>query len=55
MFLKTVFLESEGRYEMFQDQDFALKTVYQFSNRVTVYKDGVKMKNSGMIAYAWFV
>ena len=40
---------------MFQDKDYPLKTVYQFSKRVTLYKDGVKMKNSGMIAYAWYV
>lgn len=55
MFLKTVFLESEARYEMFQDTDYALKTVYQFSKRISLYKGGVKMKNSGMIAYAWYV
>jgi len=55
MFLKTVFLESEKRKAMFEDKDFPLKTVYQFSKRVTLYKDGVKMKNSGMIAYAWYV
>ena len=55
MFLKTVWLESESRYEMFQDTEFPLKTVYQFSKRVTLYKGGVKMKNSGMIAYAWYV
>jgi hypothetical protein len=55
MFLKTVWLESDSRYEMFQDKDFPLKTVYQFSKRVTLYKGGVKMKNSGMIAYAWYV
>jgi hypothetical protein len=55
MFLKTVFLESEQRKAMFQDTTYQLKTVYQFSKRVTLYKDGVKMKNSGMIAYAWFV
>lgn len=54
-FLKTVFLESERRYEMFQDKNFPLKKVYQFSKRVTLYKGGKKMKNSGMIAYAWFV
>ena len=55
MFLKTVWLESESRYEMFRDKEFPLKTVYQFSKRVTLYKGGVKMKNSGMIAYAWYV
>ena len=54
MFLKTVFLESEARFEMFSDKEFPLKTMYQFSRRVTLYKDGKKMKNSGMIAYAWF-
>jgi len=55
MFLKTVFLESEKRKAMFEDKEFPLKTVYQFSKRVTLYKNGVKMKNSGMIAYAWYV
>jgi len=55
MFLKTVWLESESRHEMFQDDVFPLKTVYQFSKRVSLYKNGIKMKNSGMIAYAWYV
>ena len=55
MFLKTVWLESESRYNMFQDAEYPLKTVYQFSKRVSLYKGGVKMKNSGMIAYAWYV
>jgi len=55
MFLKTVFLESSGRYEMFQDKEFPLKSIYQYSKRVSLYKDGEKMKNGGMIAYAWFV
>ena len=55
MFLKTVWLESEIRYNMFQDTEFPLKTVYQFSKRVTLYKGGVKMKNGGMVAYAWYV
>ncbi len=55
MFLKTVFLESEKRKEMFSDKEYPLKIIYQFSKRVSLYKDGKKMKNSGMIAYAWFV
>ena len=55
MFLKTVFLESEKRKEMFQDTIYPLKTIYQFSKRVSLYKNGKKMKNSGMIAYAWYV
>ncbi len=36
MFLKTVFLESEARFEMFTDKEFPLKTMYQFSKRVTL-------------------
>jgi len=55
MFLKTVFLESQVRYDMFQDRIFPLKTMYQFSNRVPIYKSGIVMKNSGLVAYAWFV
>lgn len=55
MFLKTVFLESEKRKVMFEDKDFPLKKVFQFSKRISLYKNGEKMKNSGMIAYAWFV
>lgn len=55
MFLKTVWLESDARYEMFQDTEFPLKTIYQFSKRISLYKNGKKMKNSGMIAYAWYV
>ena len=55
MFLKTVFLESAKRYDMFQDVDYPLKVVYQFSKRVSLYKGGIKMKNGGMISYAWYV
>jgi hypothetical protein len=55
MFLKTVFLESEKRKLMFEDKEFPLKTIYQFSKRVSLYKNGEKLKNSGMIAYAWYV
>jgi len=42
--LKNRFLESEKRRTMFEDKEFPLKTVYQFSKRVSLYKDGVKMK-----------
>ena len=55
MFLQTVWLESACRYEMFQDKEFPLKTVYQFSKRVSLYKSGIKLKNSGTVAYAWYV
>ena len=55
MLFKTAFLESEKRFQMFQDKDFPLEYVYQFSYRVTIYKNGEKMKNKGMASYAWFV
>tara|TARA_R110000765_G_scaffold327885_1_gene418927 strand:- start:16 stop:570 length:555 start_codon:yes stop_codon:yes gene_type:complete len=55
MFLKTVFLESAKRKQMFEDTNFPLKKIYQFSKRVSLYKNGEKMKNSGMIAYAWYI
>jgi len=55
MFLKTVFLESSSRYEMFQDKEFPLKTVYQFSKRLALYQGGKENKGGGMIAYAWYV
>jgi len=56
MILKLSFLESEGRKELFADKDFPLKTVYVFRKRVQMYPHGIeKPKNSGTIAYAWFV
>jgi len=55
MLCKLVFLESSGRYDMWQDTKFPLKTVYVFCKRVPIYKSGITMKNSGLIAYAWFV
>lgn len=56
MILKLSFLESEGRKELFADKEFPLKTVYVFRKRVQMYPYGIdKPKNSGTIAYAWFV
>ncbi len=55
MLLKLVFLEGIGRYEMFRDKEFPLKTVYVFCRRQKIYKAGIIGKNSGLIAYAWFV
>ena len=55
MLLKTSWLESQSRYDMFQDREFPLKTIYQFSKRVSLYKHGIEMKNSGITAYAWYV
>ena len=53
LLLKLVFLEGIGRYEMFQNSP--LKTVYVFCKRQKIYKRGELGKNSGLIAYAWFV
>ena len=55
MLMKLVFLESSGRYELFQDKDFPLKKVYVFCSRQKIYKNGIIGKNSGLIAYAWFI
>ena len=54
---KTTFLEGVERYEMFQDKDFPLKIIYQFSRRPTLIKEGLESTEHlrGMISYAWFV
>jgi len=51
--LKLVFLESIGRKSLFDKN--MLQTVYVFRRRLKIYKDGVMGKNSGLIAYAWYV
>lgn len=53
LLLKLVFLESSSRYELLKHSP--LKTVYVFSKRQRIYKNGDEGKNSGLIAYAWFV
>jgi hypothetical protein len=53
LLLKLVFLEGIGRYEMFINSP--LKKVYVFCKRQKIYKRGEVGKNSGLIAYAWFV
>ena len=53
MLLKLVFLESSSRYNLFKSSP--LKTVYVFSGRQSIYKNGITTANSGLIAYAWFV
>lgn len=55
MFLKTSFLEGVERYDLFQDKQFPLKCMYQFSRRVGFGKNEGTYKNDGMIAFAWFV
>ena len=53
MLLKLVFLESASRYNLLKSSP--LQTVYVFSKRQKIYKNGDVGKNSGLIAYAWFV
>lgn len=53
MLLKLVFLESISRKKLF-DRNL-LRTVYVFRRRLKIYKDGIIGKNSGLIAYAWYV
>ena len=55
LLLKLVFLEGSGRYELFQDKCFPLKKDYVFCSRQPIYKNGIILNNSGLIAYAWFV
>jgi len=54
MLLKLVFLESSIRWKFFQEHP--PKKIYVFSERLPIYKNGESEgKNSGLIAYAWFV
>lgn len=49
------FYSSKKRYEMFEDKEFPLKTVYSFKSRISMYKPDVDTKNKGKITFAWFV
>ena len=53
MLMKLVFLESTGRYSMFKN--YPLKKVLVYSKRITFTKNWVKIKWTGMIAYARFI
>jgi hypothetical protein len=53
MLCKLQFLEGGRRKKMFESTP--LKRVYVFSKRLSMTRNGEKMKNSGMIAFAWFV
>ena len=54
MLLRLSFLESAKRYHFFRDT--GLKTVYVSSKRITMFPYGEdEPKNSGTLAYAWFV
>jgi hypothetical protein len=50
---KLQFLEGAKRKVMFENTPF--KCCHVFSKRLSLTRNGEKMKNSGMIAFAWFV
>lgn len=51
--MKLVWLESVSRKPFFEKHPPSKVLVY--SKRLGVYKNNIKTKNSGLIAYAWFV
>lgn len=54
LFLRLQFLEGTRRYRFFRESP--LKTVYVFSRRVSLGRNGIKQTpNRGMMAFAWFV
>jgi len=53
MLLKLSFLEGEKRRKMFQGTPLA--RVHVFSKRLTMTRNGEKLRSGGMIAFAWFV
>ena len=53
MFLKTTFLETKGRLELFKKHK--LKYVWQYVNRQGCGKNGGIFKNGGAAAYAIFI
>ena len=50
---KLAFLEGQERASWLEQSP--LKRVWVFKKRLTLYREGVKLKNGGMIAFAWFV
>ena len=51
--MKLVWLESATRKTFFEENPPSKVLVY--SKRLGVYKNNIKTKNSGLIAYAWFL
>ena len=55
IFFRIQFLSSRGRYDLFADAGFPLQTVYVFSPRVTLWKNGVVGRGGGTADYIWVV
>lgn len=53
MLCKLQFLEGAKRKQMFENIPF--KKVWVFSKRLSLTRNGEKMENSGMIAFAWYI
>lgn len=53
MLCKLAFLEGKARYSLFKEHP--IKTVYVFSKRLPLTKEGDTRKQSSMIPFAWFV
>lgn len=53
MLCKLAFLEGKARYALFKRHP--MKTVYVFSKRLPLTKEGDTRKQSSMIPFAWFV
>lgn len=54
LFLRLQFLEGAKRYYFFRESP--LRTVYVFSRRVTLSRNGVQENpKAGLVAFAWFV
>lgn len=53
MLCKLAFLEGYSRYSLFQENP--VRTVYVFSKRLPLTKEGDTRKQSSMIPFAWFV
>ncbi len=53
MLCKLAFLEGKARYRLFKENP--VRTVYVFSKRLPLTKEGDSRKQSSMIPFAWFV
>jgi hypothetical protein len=53
MLCKLAFLEGKARYSLFKEHP--IKTVYVFSKRLPLAKEGDLRKQSSMIPFAWFI
>lgn len=52
-FLKIQFLESQSRYEFFDE--YPPEYVVIFSKRISCHKDGIDQKDSSAMCFAWFI